>query len=76
MQTNATLKTSYISIHALREEGDPIDESSFTKSFEISIHALREEGDRRLLSKHTRHTKFLSTPSARRATACAVAIMR
>ena len=25
--------------------GRPINESSFTKSFEISIHALREEGD-------------------------------
>ena len=34
-----------ISIHALREEGDPFSENSFTKSFEISIHALREEGD-------------------------------
>ena len=34
-----------ISIHALREEGDPYNGSMFTKSFEISIHALREEGD-------------------------------
>ena len=33
-----------ISIHALREEGDPYNGSMFTKSF-ISIHALREEGD-------------------------------
>ena len=35
----------YISIHALREEGDmknTIDKSYYT---DISIHALREEGD-------------------------------
>ena len=34
-----------ISIHALREEGDTMNKSMFTKSFTISIHALREEGD-------------------------------
>ena len=33
-----------ISIHALREEGDPTD-SGFIWVQGISIHALREEGD-------------------------------
>ena len=35
-----------ISIHALREEGDP-ERSSPQRALEISIHALREEGDER-----------------------------
>ena len=35
-----------ISIHALREEGDPNRVSSLMRSNAISIHALREEGDR------------------------------
>ena len=34
----------------------------------ISIHALREEGDTRCSSVADRYTRFLSTPSARRAT--------
>ena len=34
----------------------------------ISIHALREEGDRRKPRGHRLHWRFLSTPSARRAT--------
>ena len=34
----------------------------------ISIHALREEGDQRFLPPISRQVKFLSTPSARRAT--------
>ena len=34
----------------------------------ISIHALREEGDTYFYSTSTRNVKFLSTPSARRAT--------
>ena len=37
--------TSRISIHALREEGDPISKG-LNVSGAISIHALREEGDR------------------------------
>ena len=55
-------------IHALREEGDGsgyrliIDEA-------ISIHALREEGDSWSLMSDAVMLKFLSTPSARRATA-------
>ena len=36
---------------------------------DISIHALREEGDRLLGPVAPGRTKFLSTPSARRATA-------
>ena len=35
---------SWISIHALREEGDPHDYPVRDRNF-ISIHALREEGD-------------------------------
>ena len=59
--------TDEISIHALREEGDAIlDEDG--KVVEISIHALREEGDLLLLSLCSPPMRFLSTPSARRAT--------
>ena len=36
-----------ISIHALREEGDPQTQPSRAWASRISIHALREEGDRR-----------------------------
>ena len=34
----------------------------------ISIHALREEGDDEILDNFIADAKFLSTPSARRAT--------
>ena len=57
-----------ISIHALREEGDadlPVDCHG---SRDISIHALREEGDSLWLSSGKAQKRFLSTPSARRAT--------
>ena len=56
-----------ISIHALREEGDPRCPRPVPASH-ISIHALREEGDPRRprLPQHIK--EFLSTPSARRAT--------
>ena len=37
--------SSAISIHALREEGDPKSRRGYAKSRIISIHALREEGD-------------------------------
>ena len=58
----------HISIHALREEGDLDIDTYEGLTWEISIHALREEGDL-LTGVHTeRHRKFLSTPSARRAT--------
>ena len=56
-----------ISIHALREEGDRFRPPS-THSTIISIHALREEGDAFIDDFLTLHLKFLSTPSARRAT--------
>ena len=39
---------------------------------DISIHALREEGDARKFCAVFRTSKFLSTPSARRATIVAV----
>ena len=56
-----------ISIHALREEGDA-QNCALTSMFFISIHALREEGDLNVLPPRNWHTRFLSTPSARRAT--------
>ena len=34
-----------ISIHALREEGDPLVLDLIEQAEKISIHALREEGD-------------------------------
>ena len=59
-----------ISIHALREEGDPLRfPASYLQS--ISIHALREEGDLRMLLNSALISLFLSTPSARRATCSA-----
>ena len=39
-------KRRYISIHALREEGDEVAGNSLRQGLMISIHALREEGDR------------------------------
>ena len=56
-----------ISIHALREEGDPLV-FDFDGEFVISIHALREEGDALKLWSDEAAELFLSTPSARRAT--------
>ena len=40
----------------------------FPPWFQISIHALREEGDRTSKENIAALEKFLSTPSARRAT--------
>ena len=59
---------NYISIHALREEGD---EKSIQQRPRrpISIHALREEGDPAFAKYRSDNVAFLSTPSARRATA-------
>ena len=56
-----------ISIHALREEGDWRSILLGVKA-DISIHALREEGDARDNAILQVLMKFLSTPSARRAT--------
>ena len=58
---------NHISIHALREEGDP-PEASPEADRVISIHALREEGDRPVGIICPSGEGFLSTPSARRAT--------
>ena len=57
-----------ISIHALREEGDKDAINRTERTLNISIHALREEGDRQLYAIHRNQCRFLSTPSARRAT--------
>ena len=56
-----------ISIHALREEGDPQRQHRW-HSEQISIHALREEGDVTAFGIAGLFLIFLSTPSARRAT--------
>ena len=60
--------TSHISIHALREEGDVVDIHVAVVHNRISIHALREEGDAMAKGSVEDKFKFLSTPSARRAT--------
>ena len=57
-----------ISIHALREEGD-LPHRWQDRNWQISIHALREEGDARTAMIKAAANQFLSTPSARRATA-------
>ena len=56
-----------ISIHALCEEGD-LKYNVMTTTGLISIHALCEEGDPPRQVKLGANKKFLSTPSARRAT--------
>ena len=56
-----------ISIHALREEGDVTSPDSRLQ-IPISIHALREEGDVAVCIQRGNAARFLSTPSARRAT--------
>ena len=58
-----------ISIHALREEGDTLCSAADAGLYLISIHALREEGDGRVSARVQIVPEFLSTPSARRATA-------
>ena len=58
----------HISIHALREEGDNC-QAHDKAVFRISIHALREEGDFIFIRSGMALLLFLSTPSARRATA-------
>ena len=57
----------FISIHALREEGDVYCLMPRCVK-DISIHALREEGDTETNEYESLGTIFLSTPSARRAT--------
>ena len=58
-----------ISIHALREEGDVRRAAIVAEVEKISIHALREEGDAAETMLTNGCIIFLSTPSARRATA-------
>ena len=48
--------------------GRPVDYGAGTAGILISIHALREEGDRSGQTIFRPGTRFLSTPSARRAT--------
>ena len=57
-----------ISIHALREEGDGVLLRAGPDVVGISIHALREEGDLGIVPVIFGLSRFLSTPSARRAT--------
>ena len=45
------------------------------QSVKISTHALREEGDRRNYNSPAETAGFLPTPSARRATSLAVALV-
>ena len=65
---NVAVKQLQISIHALREEGDQHSLATVIH-IRISIHALREEGDPSSVPFGPRSWLFLSTPSARRATA-------
>ena len=64
----AKLERDVISIHALREEGDPPWHRRTCWPKHISIHALREEGDASCRCSRLVNERFLSTPSARRAT--------
>ena len=66
--------TEQISIHALREEGD-VQLAAGPHFRGISIHALREEGDVKADDPEQRGGIFLSTPSARRATAGAYGVI-
>ena len=44
-ESEAEVIANVISIHALREEGDPDNPLDERRQLVISIHALREEGD-------------------------------
>ena len=50
-----------ISIHALREEGDRMDQP-ITRAEHISIHALREEGDFPRYARTARRSDFYPRP--------------
>ena len=50
--SGALCKFRYISIHALREEGDAVDGPRHPVDA-ISIHALREEGDQDSAQRNT-----------------------
>ena len=55
-------RASYISIHALREEGDAYCKRHEETYNEISIHALREEGDTRPFSQMLALSNFNPRP--------------
>ena len=59
---------NYISIHALRVEGDNLQNPPNHQHRAISIHALRVEGDFRKFRNLLSPVAFLSTPSGWRAT--------
>ena len=65
---------SVISIHALRAEGDPVRAVYPAIPDGISIHALRAEGDTRATRRSISISRFLSTPSVRRATRYSLSI--
>ena len=67
-RAGARLQKRRISIHALREEGDHCPAAQQHRLEVISIHALREEGDHTITTPLSQRRRFLSTPSARRAT--------
>ena len=54
--------TYTISIHALREEGDPEVIAIPVDEYKISIHALREEGDTETLPMPTSELDFYPRP--------------
>ena len=51
-----------ISIHALREEGDPSSRNTGRLPRKISIHALREEGDSGSSTRGGRKLNFYPRP--------------
>ena len=63
------LPSSDISIHALRGEGDLVEQLGISGAVtDISIHALRGEGDPAPSLTSTAASTFQSTPSVGRAT--------
>ena len=52
----------FISIHALREEGDKVDYVKSPYISDISIHALREEGDVAKIVRSNLLTYFYPRP--------------
>ena len=57
-----TRQAVYISIHALREEGDTNLYRLLSRGVYISIHALREEGDPYVSGSAARRTYFYPRP--------------
>ena len=65
--SGAVVYRYFISIHALRGEGDLLGKQSLLAQV-ISIHALRGEGDATQACDTRQTIQFLSTPSVGRAT--------